>query len=708
MISHDILALTQWWAILFLLGVFFLPLSMFLFSGFFDRGYIFAKVFATIIISYTVLVLGTIHILAFTTTNIVLLTVFFLLLNYGLLFKYSRKKQLNFFQIVRNNLGIFLLEELLFFLVLAFWTYIRGHQPDIHGLEKFMDFGFVNAILRTEYFPPKDMWFTPFTINYYYFGHLQTALLTKLSLLPSSITYNLMIATIAAFTFVCSFSIGSQLFFLSSQKTHWLHTLRLLLSGILSACLVTFAGNFQILYAFFKPYTGDVAKPLWQLEFLPTTFPNAYWYPNATRFIYHTIHEFPLYSFVVSDLHGHVLSIPLVLTTVALLLAIFSQQTFPLKRRYIVTLSILLGSAYMTNAWDGIIYFGLSAGTVYVLARKHMHSWTQYVYQVAQIGMGTLLVALPFSLFFKPFVSGIGVLCAPSFLISLGKIGPLLFEADHCQHSPLWQLLILYGFFLLWLIFWGISLFRKKLTTSDLFVGILIGISFLLIITPEFIYAKDIYPAHYRANTMFKLVYQAFMLLSLCSAYAITQLLSRWKFTLLPLAAFSLTLVFLYPYFAITSYYNQLQTYRGIDGTTYLSTLYPGDYQAISWIQENVSNQPILLEAQGDSYTDFSRFSANTGLPTILGWTVHEWLWRGSYDIPAPRIDDVKTLYESTDTSVTQQLLKQYNITLVVIGPLERQKYPYLSEEKFTTLGKLLYENKQTKIYQITSSTVEK
>src|SRR5258708_38797604 len=34
-------------------------------------------------------------------------------------------------------------------------------SPDIHGLEKYMDYGFVNSILRSQYFPPKDMWFTP-------------------------------------------------------------------------------------------------------------------------------------------------------------------------------------------------------------------------------------------------------------------------------------------------------------------------------------------------------------------------------------------------------------------------------------------------------------------------------------------------------------------------------------------------------------------
>src|SRR5581483_4489098 len=92
------------------------------------------------------------------------------------------------------------------------------------------------------------------------------------------------------------------------------------------------------------------------------------------------------------------------------------------------------------------------------------------------------------------------------------------------QKSPLWQMAILYGFFYFWVFtFILISLFKKKASDSKtpLFVTLLILISTLLIIIPEFFYMKDIYPAHYRANTMFKLVYQSFIMLSLSCAFII-------------------------------------------------------------------------------------------------------------------------------------------------------------------------------------------
>ncbi|MFI5265703.1 MAG: DUF2298 domain-containing protein, partial [Candidatus Levyibacteriota bacterium] len=219
----------------------------------------------------------------------------------------------------------------------------------------------------------------------------------------------------------------------------------------------------------------------------------------------------------------------------------------------------------------------------------------------------------------------------------------------------------------------------------------------LLIIIPEFIYVKDIYPQHYRANTMFKLVYQAFIMLSLSSAYIIAYLMSTLKKSFskklfLMCTLVLLVLVFIYPYYAIKSYYADLGIYNGLNGTDYLKGLYPGDLEAINFLNTYVSGQPVILEAQGDSYTDYARISSNTGLPTVLGWTVHEWLWRGTYSVPAPRIQEVKTIYEG-DAVTAVPLLKKYHVAYVIIGPLEHQKYPLLNEDKFKSLGKVIFKS---------------
>jgi YYY domain-containing protein len=729
MLTFDIFYVLLWYFVSLAIGFAFLPLTFLLFQKLKDNGYIFSKIVGTSVLSYTVFLFGTTRILPFTRPAVILILILGLFINYFSILRRGKKasgiKQL-FIKSFKNNYWIYILEEIIFFCAFGFWSLVKTFQPNINGLEKFMDFGFINSILRSDFFPARDIWLTPFTINYYYFGHLTTAVLTKLSAIPSNITFNLMQAFIFALCFTASFSIGLNLYNLfKTEVDKKINNAKLIISGLLTTLLVTLSGNFHIIYSFFKSYPGENPVPPWQLSFLPLSFPNSYWYPNATRFIYHTIHEFPIYSWVVSDLHGHVLDIPYVLLAIALLMTIVVDKKINILK--MLFLSFLTAILYMTNAWDGAIYLALSAVFIFYNPLSNssakIHKITLFfikklffkpVFYFVLLLFGYFIFTLPFNLFFKPFVSGVGLLCSPAFLTARDKIGPFLFESGHCQKSPVWQLLILYGFFYFWVFSFFVFLLnfikRKftKLTKADNFVIILIIFSTILIIVPEFFYVKDIYPAHYRANTMFKLAYQAFILLSICSGYIIVRIftmvnLSRKHFFSIGYFLISLvliSLVLIYPYLAITSYYN-FGEQQELNGTKYLASLYPNDYKAILWLNKNIKGQPVVLEAQGDSYTDYARVSANTGLPTVLGWTVHEWLWRGTYNVPAPRIEDIKLLYEAPNLLTTKKLIGKYNISYVFIGNLEREKYKKLNLEKFNKLGKIIYSSGSTKVYKI-------
>src|SRR3989344_8671120 len=277
----DFFSIINWWFTIFIVGVVFLPLAIRVFSNFFDKGYVFSKIIGIAVISYAVFILGLFHIAPFNLITIISVAVIFFILNL-VFFKKTLIRTLT------KNWYFFLLEEIIFFLALLFWSFVRSHQPDIHGLEKYMDFGFINSILRSEYFPPRDMWFTPFSINYYYFGHLVTAVLTKISSISSNISYNLMLSSIFAFTFTASFSIGANLIWqmLKSQiKNHNVKNSKALdlgnwnlfgtlnfkfgafMGGLLTAALVSFAGNLQIIYVFFKPYQNENPVPFWNLAF---------------------------------------------------------------------------------------------------------------------------------------------------------------------------------------------------------------------------------------------------------------------------------------------------------------------------------------------------------------------------------------------------------------------------------------------------------
>jgi len=690
---QDFFVIVYWWLILLGLGVLFLPLTIKLFGRFWDKGWVFSKILGVVAVSYLVFLSGRLHLLPFFKETILLVI---LLVALGDLWWLDKKKNKeNLRKALKNCWRVFLFEELLFFLALTFWSFIRGFQPDIEGLEKFMDFGFVNSILRSTWFPPADIWFAGEPINYYYFGHLQAAVLTKLSGLDSAISYNLMIATIFALVFVATFSLASNLVFLTLKpKTQKLKPV--ILAGLISAFLLTLGGNLHTIVYVLKDGKDK------------------YWYPDATRFIGYrpdnpndkTIHEFPSYSFVVADLHGHMNDIPTVLLFMVVLLVLGAElvkrkklEISPEKsgrnwKLEIPLIALLLAVMYMTNSWDFPIYGALFAFFTLFLALKSERSKKKALFGWITRGLIVLVLALifalPFAISFKPMAQGIAFVRA---------------------HSLWWQLLVLWGFF--WFVsvsFWilvikSLTTGHWSPTTSDLFVLSATLWATILIAIPEVIYVKDIYiPEYHRANTMFKLVYQSFILYSLSSGYIFWRLRKALKpsilytlYSILFLSGFSAQMI--YPYFAVKSYYSGLRQYRGLYGMDFLKRLYPDDYQAVLWLKENIVGQPAILEATGESYTHYNRVSAMTGLPTIEGWLVHEWLWRGGYDRPGTRIAEVEAIYQGEDLDYAHQLLKKYQIKYVVVGPLEREKYPNLDESRFAQWGKPVFSSEETKIY---------
>lgn len=264
----------------------------------------------------------------------------------------------------------------------------------------------------------------------------------------------------------------------------------------------------------------------------------------------------------------------------------------------------------------------------------------------------------------------------------------------------------------------------KAVASQDLLFIVFFVFSLTLIIFPEFFYFKDIYPMHFRSNTMFKLGYDAFILFSIVSAYSIVSMTQRVNASVKARAIFfillipQLFLVSIFPIFSIRSYFGELKTYKGLDGLAWLKDAYPDDYAGIQWLNDHKDGPtsprlrgatrivPILVEADGDSYTDYARFSAFTGMPTVIGWPVHEWLWRGSYDVVSPRREEVRKIYEARGNELTsleevKKILSKYNVKYIIVGTLEREKYKNLEEEKFKLLGKVVFEQGETVIYEI-------
>jgi len=229
----DLIYILTWWLYLFLIGIASLPVCWLIFRKFTDLGYGFSKTIGTLLIAYFVLIGSTSRLIPLQRSYLLIILVLYFVANAFIVFKNKE----NILADIRKRLKILLFQEILFIAGFLLWATIRGYQPDINGLEKFMDFGFINSILKTKFLPPADIWYAGRPINYYWFGHLVTALLSKLSAIPSAITYNLMLATILGLSLSGAFSISSR--GASSEQLRRISSVRIKHGLGNSSCVVT-------------------------------------------------------------------------------------------------------------------------------------------------------------------------------------------------------------------------------------------------------------------------------------------------------------------------------------------------------------------------------------------------------------------------------------------------------------------------------------
>ncbi len=739
LLQNDYTAFLQWWAVIAGLGLIFLPLTYVLFHNFHDRGYLFSKVFGISITSYLMWLLSSVKLMKFAPLSCLLCVAIGLLGNAILLFRLLKKpgQQITLSKNQRSGFGLagfqwnssldaIWLEEILFFGVFLLFTYIRCFKPEAYGTEKFMDYGFMTSMMRSEYMPPQDFWFSGTKLNYYYVGQYMAVYLTKLSFVKVADAYNLMLMMVGAFTLVLPYSLGYNVtaqFLKSKEKNSRVIPV---LSGILSGAGVCIAGNmhypvFQWLEPAVRKFFGMEGKA------------EKYWFPEATRFIGYnpettdkTIHEFPSYSFVLGDLHAHVINIMLVLTVLGILFAWLidrqkrKEENIPIGKEVfhpaIITIAFLIGLFHMTNFWDFPIYY-VVAGAVILFSNLSVYNFKgKALWLTALQGVAVIVIS--------------EVVCLP-FTLNFDQISTHIRLVD--ARTPFHQLLILWGLPIYVVICFMIGLitnyraaktiteeenkkpvvidFLSTISVSDLFIMVLGLCAIGLVLLPELVYIQDIYSGEYkRANTMFKLTYQAFILFGLCFGYILLRLLCYGRTKTQRGHALAGLLLFLlslsYVQNAVSAWYGnifKLDGKQGLDASAFMSTTMPEDALAIDWINEHISGTPVVLEANGDSYTDYERVSVFTGLPTVLGWHTHEWLWKSSSEIVDARAADIETIYtslkkdeeEETYTSMSKeellQLLKEYQVSYIYVGKLEQDKYTDINHEMLKSLGEIVF-----------------
>ena len=714
LLKGDVWTFWTWYLLAAVLGFLGMSVTGRMFRRFDDKGWVFSKVLSIAVTGFVTWLLVTAGILPFTTATCIGVTVACGAL--ALIF-YERERKQGFESLPIDHLGLVYGEELLFFALFLLWTYLAGFHPAAYGTEKFMDYGFMEAMMRSKTLPATDLWYSGGKINYYYGGQYFAVFLTRLSGTKVELTYNLMRTFVAGLAFILPFSLVRQMVKdRLGKKNDGFKKALPAVAGALSGVAVSIAGNMHyVIYAQIIPF----------IQKLTGQEVDSYWFPDATRYIGFnpenevdkTIHEFPCYSFVLGDLHAHVVNIMFVLLLLGLLYAWmkkvrtvkFSPEkqglaAFWKKQLFmpqLLSVAALLGMFHWTNYWDFVIYFVVTGGVVLFMNIITMEGKIKWILavtiaQAVEILVIATVVILPFTLNFETMVQGVGI-------------------ARH--HSLFHQLLVLWGLPVILTLAYVVALLAEKLrkkenrsftgllssiSVPDLFVAIMGLCAIGLIMIPELIYVRDIYEKNSaRANTMFKLTYQAYIMFGMTMIYGIFRMLFVFRKKILKgIAVVGLTFfVWTCGYFgnSVQAWFGTVwdpSAYKGLNATAFLETDFPEDAKGIRWLKDNIKGSPVVLEANGDSYTDYERVSAMTGLPTVLGWYVHEWLWRNDVADLNLKSEEIQNIYTSTDEEQVKELLEKYDISYIFVGSCEREKYGSdLNSNLLKSLGETVFQD---------------
>jgi len=790
-----------WLLAIELLGLLAFPFAFVLFQRLPDRGFTLAKPLALVVFSYVLWVAGLTHLIPNTRATIFVI-LFLGAIAGGLVFGAVAGRIKAF---LREEWKTLVVAEAVFLAFFLLWLGITSETPAISHTEKPMDFGFMNAVLQSRFFPPEDPWLAGHSISYYYFGHFMMAFLVKLTAIPSSVGYNLAVSLVPALVGIGSFGLVFNLVRLSRGSRA-----AALGFGLAAPALILLIGNLEGALEFVHAQ-GWGSDGFWEwvgikgLEGGASSsgaFPDQnWWWWRATRVIDtladgrsldYTITEFPMFSFLLGDLHPHVMSLPFVVLGLSLGLNLFMSpaRLGPgwLRRHPLESLAIalLVGSLAFINTWDLPLMAGILGVVVLVKSYgDHGGGMQRAALNGAAVLAPILIVAvvlfLPFYLTLgsqasgilplrdvstRPFLffltMGLFSVLAVSFVLRQlpGLARPRQDEAPAASLvlvvalAPLvvWAVVVLFvtlvddgivgaiknlGDRALWVLpglaivsvaaFSAAQRARLGREPAAAFTLLLVAMAFYLLVGAELFYVVDAFGGGLRRmNTVFKVYYQAWLLLALAGAYGLYFWRSHrprvgpdpggrvgpvhWAFRLGDYAWMAAIAVLLvassyYPVGAVldrTGILNRGHTLEDntLDGLRFIQAGYPGEYAAIRWLRDEASWGRIV-EAVGDDYSDYGRISASTGLPTVLGWKGHELQWRGSSRPFEGREEDVAQIYESDDAEEVRRLLEWYDVRYVYMGRRERDDYGGAHLAGFGSFLKTTFQQDNVTIYEL-------
>lgn len=651
-----------------------------------------------------------------------------------------RRSEIDLNEFTESRRRAILSSEAVFLGVFLLFLAWRGYWPDIANGEKPMDMALIGSCARADYLPPAN----PYAANvrlagYYYFGHLETAVLTDTIGSSPRWTYNLMCATLPALCF-------SILFSLASGVTGRLR------NGLAAAVSVLALGTLQPLLQWMQAYL-ETAKELRvgsQMapstgKVLSATMPHL-WplnYVDTSRVIPNAINEYPWFTFNFADLHAHYFAMPLALLVLCLAYALYSYRS-NVPRYLVVLTAASLGALIVTNTWDYPAYTLLVLLSVLVAvfarsnllkredlqteedfdpgsSRKHL-----FMKNAAVVVLGSLLLALPYLLNLRSAAHPPAWLEQPAsppvpwllmwFIPTLAWLLVLLRGSTLRQNTISKTLIMLFlslavitgvcGFVFLYknyfvLLFIITLLFCTIVVTIDTadpvqrWLCCVATCGLLSLLWSETTWAGFLGPPFHRQDTVFKFGLQAWYLLgtaAACGAWREARQDSRprafaWQRWPIPLKWGFVPLLLVALVASVSVVYGRTRNFEKFIGWDTWGYLSPNEQAAADWLQHQARDGDNLIEAidlKGGDY-DFSIncFTHATGVPALVGPSAHSFQWSparsGKADKEWGAVDlrryAVSSFYNSSIGVLREEVIRRFGIRFIVIGAKERELY---------------------------------
>lgn len=699
------------------------------------------------------------------------------------------------FRRVRRGLAI---AAALFTLLFFACAFFRSHAPDVADVPELpMNLAFLNALLVSPDYPPHDPWMAGERLSYYYGGHLRAAILTSASG-ASAAGYNLALAAVFA-------SAGTAAASLCAALARWLFGGRarrwIAASATLGVVLLLFCGSllgpFQLAAAHGAAPEG-VFGAFGIESFLPddpaarsaTWYPDGYWFWwRVSRLVPDTITAFPAYSFVLGDLHAHVMAIPAALLAIAVAASLWRGRGVLSWRDHrrrpipLVVVALVFGGLAFVNTWDAVTFAAILAAAVVarnlragssraapgspgrrafragvaalswllppaaIAVAAHapwyaaFNSAASGIYGYAGAGTRIEHLFLQFGALILLALPALGwafarktppprplalALLAPGIPLALWLAlvvarGELSLALD-ARGAGGWATLAFHAV-AVWLLA-GAALMLARRRHPAAFVAGLAALGMLLFQGTELIFVGDVFRGSApRMNTVFKLSYEAWIILSVAAAVASVAALRAASprvrpLLLAPLAAL-LAASLVYAVIAVPNRTDGFARNRGFD---YVARADPSEHALVRWLAGNAAGDAVVVEATGRrwergddglprlserqpriEYGAVNRVSVNTGLQAPVGWPGHQLQWRGARARPeiARRQTLVDRVYTAPGAEEALAALRELGATYVVVGSLERERYADGLMPPFETFLDTVFTLGDTRVHRV-------